>query len=112
MDDLTRKELFLVEMQKVHKIVDMLVNKYDLQGQVINVMLTGMLSTDEFDDPVLKAVFSLDVESEDVLDEVFDFLRFSYVFPAEEDVEFDSENWYKEIIDGLNEQDGFDPSCN
>ena len=112
MDDQTRKEMFLVEIQKVHKIVDMLVKKYDLQGEIINVMLTGFLSTDEFEEPVLKAVFSLDIETEDVMDEVFDFLRFSYFFPIEEDVDFASENWYKEILDELNGQEGLDPSCN
>jgi len=115
MDDQTNKEMFLVEMQKVHKIVDMLVKKYGLEGEVINVMLTGFLSSDEFDEPVLKAVFSLDVDSEDLMDEVFDFLKFSYFddfFPLEEDVDFASENWFKEIIDEMNARGGPDPSCN
>ena len=109
MSELSKQDQFLLEIQKVHRIVDMLVDKYDMRGEVVNIMLTGMISTDEFDDPVLKAVFSLDVESEDVLDETFDFLRFSYFFPGPEDEEWESENWYKDLLDSLG---GIDPSLN
>ena len=109
MSSLERKERFLLEIQKVHRIIDLLVEKYDLRGEVINVMLTGMLSTDEFDEPVLKAVYSLDVDNEELLDETFDFLRFSYTFPPEVDEEWESENWYKDLLDSL---DGIDQSLN
>lgn len=96
-------------MQKVHRIVDMLVEKYNMRGEVVSILLTGMISTDEFDEPILKAVYSLDVANEDLLDEAFDFLRFSYLFPPEEDVDWESDNWYKEILDSLG---GIDPSLN
>ena len=46
---------------------------------------------------------------------IFDFLKFSYFddfFPLEEDVDFASENWFKEIIDEMNARGGPDPSCN
>ena len=104
-----RKDRFLLEIQKIHRIIDLLVDKYDMRGEVINVMLTGMISMDEFGDPVLKAVYSLDVENEDLLDETFDFLRFSYSFHPEEDQEWESENWYRDLLDSL---DGIDPSLN
>lgn len=87
----------------------MLIEKYDMRGEVVNIMLTGMISTDEFNEPILKAIFSLDVDNEELLDEAFDFLRFSYLFPPEEDVEWESENWYKDLLDSL---DGIDPSLN
>lgn len=109
MAELSKRDRFLLEIQKVHHIVDMLIDKYDMRGEVVSVMLTGMISTDEFDEPVLKAIFSLDVDSEDLLDEAFDFLRFSYLFPPEEDVEWESENWYKDLLDSLG---GIDPSLN
>ena len=80
-----------------------------MRGEVVNIMLTGMISTDEFNEPILKAIFSLDVDNEELLDEAFDFLRFSYLFPPEEDVEWESENWYKDLLDSL---DGIDPSLN
>ena len=87
----------------------MLIEKYDMRGEVVNIMLTGMISTDEFNEPILKAIFSLDVDNEELLDEAFDFLRFSYLFPPEEDLEWESENWYKDLLDSL---DGIDPSLN
>lgn len=87
----------------------MLIEKYDMRGEVVNIMLTGMISTDEFNEPILKAIFSLDVDNEELLDEAFDFLRFSYLFPPEEDVEWESDNWYKDLLDSL---DGIDPSLN
>ena len=87
----------------------MLVDHYGMRGEIVNVMLTGMLSTDEFDEPVLKAVYSLDVYSDDVLDEAIDFLRFSHENPPEPDEEWDAENWYKDILDN---PDDFNPSLN
>jgi hypothetical protein len=109
MAELSKRDRFLLEIQKVHRIVDMLIEKYDMRGEVVNIMLTGMISTDEFNEPILKAIFSLDVDNEELLDEAFDFLRFSYLFPPEEDVEWESENWYKDLLDSL---DGIDPSLN
>jgi len=104
-----RKDRFLLEIQKIHRVIDILVDKYDMRGEVINVMLTGMISMDEFGDPVLKAVYSLDVDNEELLDETFDFIRFSYTFQPEEDHDWESENWYRDILDSL---DGIDPSLN
>jgi hypothetical protein len=109
MAELSKQDRFLLEIQKVHRIVDMLIEKYDMRGEVVNIMLTGMISTDEFNEPILKAIFSLDVDNEELLDEAFDFLRFSYLFPPEEDVEWESDNWYKDLLDSL---DGIDPSLN
>jgi len=109
MAELSKRDRFLLEIQKVHRIVDMLIEKYDMRGEVVNIMLTGMISTDEFNEPILKAIFSLDVDNEELLDEAFDFLRFSYLFPPEEDLEWESENWYKDLLDSL---DGIDPSLN
>lgn len=109
MAELSKRDRFLLEIQKVHRIVDMLIEKYDMRGEVVSIMLTGMLSTDEFNEPILKAIFSLDVDNEELLDEAFDFLRFSYLFPPDEDVEWESENWYKDLLDSL---DGIDPSLN
>jgi hypothetical protein len=104
-----RHEEFLLEIQKIHRIVDMLVDHYGMRGEVVNVMLTGMLSFDEFDEPVLKAVYSLDVNSDELLDEAFDFLRFSYEEPPELDEQWQAENWYRDILNSL---DGFDPTMN
>lgn len=109
MSQLPRHEEFLLEIQKIHRIVDMLVDHYGMRGEVVNVMLTGMLSYDEFDEPVLKAVYSLDVNSDELLDEAFDFLRFSYEEPSEQDDQWEAENWYRDLLNNLG---GVDPSMN
>lgn len=86
-----------------------LTQKYDMQGEIVNIMLTGMIDYDEMGDPVLKAVYSLDVDNEDLLQEAFDFLSFSYTFSSEIDDDFASENWYRDI---LNDWGDIDPSLN
>lgn len=106
MDD---REKFLIEVQKLHIQFELLTRKYNMQGEIVNIMLTGMIDTDEFGEPVLKAIYSLDVANEDLLQEAFDFLTFSYTFSEEIDDEFASENWYKDI---LGDQGDVDPSLN
>jgi hypothetical protein len=103
------REKFLLEVHKLHLKFEDLIQKYELDGEVVNIMLTGMIDYDEFGDPVLKAVYSLEVDNEDLLQEAFDFLSFSYTFSEEIDDEFMSENWYKDILDDLGD---VDPSMN
>ena len=38
-------------------------------------MVTGVLDSDDEDDPMLKAILSFHIHSEPVLEEVFDFVR-------------------------------------
>ena len=49
------------------------------------------------------------MDNEDLLQEAFDFLTFSYTFSEEIDDEFMSENWYKDILDDMGD---VDPSMN
>lgn len=97
------REQFLLEVHKLHLMMEDITQKYDIQGEVVNIMLTGMLDYDDFGEPVLKAVYSLDVDSEDLLQEAFDFLQFSYSFSEkeEEEDEVNSENWYQGILADL-----------
>ena len=96
------REQFLLEVHKLHLMMEDITQKYDIQGEVVNIMLTGMLDYDDFGEPVLKAVYSLDVDNEDLLQEAFDFLQFSYSFyEKEEEDEINSENWYQGILADL-----------
>lgn len=97
-----------MEVQKLHVLLDAITQKYDMAGEVVNIMLTGLIDYDEMGEPVLKAVYTLDVDNEDLLMEAFDFLHFSYEFPGQSD-EDQSESWYQGILDQLN---GIDPSLN
>ena len=61
------RDKFLLEVHKLHKKMEAITQKYDIEGEVVNIMLTGMLDYDDFGEPVLKAVYSLDVDNEDLL---------------------------------------------
>lgn len=58
---------------------------------------------------MLKAVYSLNVENEDLLMEALDFLHFSYSGPIQMEDDFHSDTWYLSILDELND---IDPSLN
>ena len=103
------REKFLMEVQKLHVLLEAITQKYDMEHEVVNIMLTGMLDTDEMGEPVLKAVYSMNVDNEELLMEALDFLHFSYSAPIDLDEEFYSETWYLPILDELND---IDPSLN
>ncbi len=92
----------------LHVELDALTHSYDMKGKAVNIMLTGVIDYDTFGDPVLKAVFTMDVENEEILLEAFEFLHFSYEsnmnlgnqYPDEEE-DFESENWWKDLFDDL-----------
>lgn len=103
------REKFLMEVQKLHVLLEAITQKYDMEHEVVNIMLTGMIDTDEMGEPVLKAVYSLNVENEDLLMEALDFLHFSYSGPIQMEDDFHSDTWYLSILDELND---IDPSLN
>lgn len=49
-----------------------------MQDEVISLMVTGILDSDDEDDPMLKAILSFHIHTEPVLEEVFDFVRDAY----------------------------------
>lgn len=95
-------------MQLLHIKLDDLTQSFNMKGQAVNIMLTGVIDIDTYGDPVLKAVFSMDVENEEILMEAFDFLRFSYESNMymgneylDEEEDYESENWWKDLFDDL-----------
>tara|TARA_R110002096_G_scaffold28879_1_gene87395 strand:- start:395 stop:544 length:150 start_codon:yes stop_codon:yes gene_type:complete len=44
MDD---RDKFLLEIQKLHVMMEELTLKYNMHGEVVNIMLTGILDYDE-----------------------------------------------------------------
>ena len=92
----------------MHIKLDDLTQSFNMKGLAVNIMLTGVIDTDTYGDPVLKAVFSMDVENEEILMEAFDFLRFSYESNMymgneylDEEEDYESENWWKDLFDDL-----------
>lgn len=106
--DSEHKDNFLQAVQLLHIELDALTHSFDMKGQAVNIMLTGVIDYDTYGDPVLKAVFSMDVENEEILMEAFDFLKFSYESNIgmgneylDEDEDYESENWWKDLFDDL-----------
>ena len=52
--------------------------KYDMQDEVVSLVITGIIDTDIDDDPMMKAILSFHVHSGPVLEEIFDFVRDAY----------------------------------
>ena len=109
MSDSDRRDEFLNAVQKLHVELDMLTESYGMKGRVINIMLTGLIDHDIFGEPVLKAVFTLDVENEQILSESLEFLMFSYESSNydheneydDDKEEYESDNWWKDLFDDL-----------
>lgn len=72
------REQFLLEIQRLHFEMERIIHKYGMEDEVISLMVTGMLDCDDEDDPILKAIMSFHIQSEGVLEEVFEFVRDSY----------------------------------
>jgi hypothetical protein len=68
-------EQFLLEIQRLHFEMERCITKYNMQDHVVSLMVTGVLDSDDEDDPMLKAILSFHIHSEPVLEEVFDFVR-------------------------------------
>jgi len=73
------KQAFLLEVQRLHFEMERCIVKYNMQDDVVSLMVTGILDDEDGEDePMLKAVLSFHVHSEPVLEEVFDFVRDAY----------------------------------
>lgn len=78
------KEGFLFEVQRLAIELDRLIDDYDLRGEVISVMMTGILENVESDKPRLKAIYSYDISSREELEDILDFIRTSYKDPDDD----------------------------
>jgi hypothetical protein len=97
-----KRDQFLIAVQRLHIELDAMTHVHGMKGEAVNIMLTGILDYDSFGEPVLKAVFSIDVHSEEVLQEAMDFMMFNYEsneYSTDEEEEYESENWWKSIFD-------------
>lgn len=82
------KEGFLFDVQRLAIELDQLIDDYGLRGEVISIMMTGVLEDVEGDKPRLKAIYSYDISNRDELEEILDFIRQSYKGP-DDDIDLD-----------------------
>ncbi len=78
------KEGFLFEVQRLAIELDRLIDDYDLRGEVVSIMMTGVLENVESDKPRLKAIYHYDISSREELEDVLDFIRTSYRGPDDD----------------------------
>ena len=78
MDFEENKDLFLLEVQKLHFKLDTLIKEYGMEDIVVSVMMTGIVDFEEYNDPVMKAIYSYSLESKESLEEVVDCIVQSY----------------------------------
>ncbi len=78
------KEGFLFDVQRLAIELDQLIDDYDLRGEVVSVMMTGVLENTDGDKPRLKAIYSYDISSREELEEILDFIRQSYKGPDDD----------------------------
>ena len=78
------KEGFLFDVQRLAIELDQLIDDYDLRGEVVSVMMTGVLENKDGDKLRLKTIYSYDISSREELEEILDFIRQSYKGPDDD----------------------------
>ena len=94
------KEAFLFEAQQLAVKMDKLIDKYNVRDEVIFVMVMGVIETDYIEEMSnLKAIYSYNLNSEDELEEVLDFV--TQTFAAEEAADDPDDIDISDLLDGL-----------
>ena len=78
------KEGFLFEVQRLAIELDRLIDDYDLRGEVVSVMMTGILENIDSEKPRLKAIYHYDISSREELEDILEFIRTSYKGPDDD----------------------------
>lgn len=78
------KEGFLFDVQRLAIELDQLIDEYGLRGEVVSVMMTGVLEDTGEEKARLKAIYSYDISSREELEDILDFIRQSYRGPDDD----------------------------
>lgn len=89
------EEGFWFEMQELAHTLNELINKYGLEDRVISSFVVGLLEPFDEETSNMKAFFHYNIQSEDELGIVKDFMTDSYSPPEDEGPNLD------DLIDGL-----------
>lgn len=73
------REAFLFEIQRLHFEIEKVIEKYDMQDDVVSILLTGMVDEDKYSRPVLKAIFSYNLWDTEIMEEAVDFIRSTFI---------------------------------
>lgn len=96
------KEGFLFEVQRLFFEMESLIDKYGLRGEVVNLLVTGLIEKSPEGVSKLKALFSYSIEDAEELDEIIDFIynTWDYQIEEEEDDNNDEPD-VSGLLDGL-----------
>tara|TARA_R100000149_G_C5841691_1_gene113480 strand:- start:534 stop:821 length:288 start_codon:yes stop_codon:yes gene_type:complete len=85
----TSRDEFMMEVQKVHKKLSELVDKYDMKDDYVAIILTGLYNEEEDGSPTIEAVWSYTVDNKRQFNEMIEFIGRSYVHYSDDDEDFD-----------------------
>ena len=83
------KEEFLLEMQRLAFEVEKVIESYGNREEVLSLMVTGLLEEDEEGEQRIKAIYSYNMDSEDEMLSVLNFVEQTFTPAAQDDDELD-----------------------
>lgn len=83
------KEEFLLEMQRLAFEVEKVIESYGNREEVLSLMVTGLLEEDEDGEQRIKAIYSYNMDSEDEMLSVLNFVEQTFTPAAQDDDELD-----------------------
>lgn len=89
------EEMFWIEMQELAHVFSELVVKYGMQDRVISALVVGILEEVSEEQSNMKTFFHYNMQNEDELEVVKDFMTNSYTPPVDDDPDID------DLLDGL-----------
>ena len=84
---------FLLEMQRVHGEMELLIERYNMRDKVMSVVVTGVLEPIDEDTSQMNALFSYNLSSEEEMEEMVRFISRTYKDQDEPDID--------DLLDGL-----------
>tara|TARA_Y100001972_G_scaffold39076_1_gene48254 strand:- start:832 stop:1134 length:303 start_codon:yes stop_codon:yes gene_type:complete len=69
---------FLLEMQKLHGQMEVLIEKYNMRDRVMSVVVTGVLEAIDEETSQMKALFTYNLGSNEEMEEMVSFIENTY----------------------------------
>jgi len=94
------KEGFLLEIQRVAFEVERIIEKYGVRDEVLSLMVTGLVEEDVDGDKRLKAIYSYNMDSEDEMLSLLNFVEETFIPSSKGDDDEDDPD-IDDLLDGL-----------
>jgi hypothetical protein len=94
------KEGFLLEIQRVAFEVERIIEKYGVRDEVLSLMVTGLVEEDVDGDKRLKAIYSYNMDSEDEMLSLLNFVEETFI-PSSKEGDDEDDPDIDDLLDGL-----------